>query len=83
MLRPYLKANIWQDFAGSDRTIYDGTHEIVNRHRSTTLELGGGVIANIAPNVALWASADWTTDIAGTEQERESVRGNAGIRIVW
>ena len=83
MLRPYLKANIWQDFAGSDRTIYGGVHEIVNRHRSTTLELGGGVVANIAPNVALWASADWTTDIAGTEQERESVRGNAGLRIVW
>jgi outer membrane autotransporter protein len=83
MLRPYLKANIWQDFAGSDRTIYDGTHEIVNRHRSTTLELGGGVVANIAPNIGLWASADYTTDIGGTEQERESVRGNAGIRIVW
>ena len=38
---------------------------------------------NIAPNIGLWASADWTTDIAGTEQERESVRGNAGVRIVW
>ena len=83
LLRPYLKANIWQDFAGSDRTIYDGVHEIVNRHRSTTLELGGGFIASIAPNVGLWASADWTTDIAGTEQSARSVRGTAGLRVVW
>ena len=55
----------------------------MNRHRATTLELGGGFVANIAPNIGLWASADYTTDIGGTEQERESVRGNAGIRIVW
>ena len=83
LLRPYLKANIWQDFAGSDRTIYDGVHEIVNRHRSTSLELGGGFTASIAPNVGLWASADWTTDIAGTEQSARSVRGTAGLRVLW
>ena len=83
MLRPYLKANLWQDFAGSDRTIYNDLTEIVNRHRSTTLELGGGFTANIAPNVGLWASAGWSTDIGGTEQERESVSGTAGLRITW
>ena len=83
MLRTYLKANIWQDFAGSDRTIYNDLTEIVSRHRSTTLELGGGFTTNIAPNVGLGASAGWSTDIGGTEQERESVSGNAGIRIAW
>ena len=83
LLKPYLKANIWQDFVGADRTVYDHTHELVLRHEATTLELGGGFTAQIAPNVAVWASADWSTDIAGEEQERESVRGNAGLRIVW
>ena len=83
MFRPFLKANIWQDFAGKDSALYDHTHEIVNRHRSTTPELGGGFVANIAPNVGAWASADYTTDIGGTEQQREGVRGTAGLRIVW
>jgi outer membrane autotransporter protein len=44
---------------------------------------GGGFTAQLTPNVALWASADWSTDIGGNEQERESVSGNAGLRIVW
>ena len=83
LLRPYLKANIWQDFVGSDRTTYGGVTELVLHHRATTLELGGGFTAQISPNVALWASADWSTDIGGNEQERESVSGNAGLRIVW
>ena len=84
LLRPYLKANIWQDFVGADRTTWGGgADELVIRHRATVLELGGGFTAQIAPNVALWASADWSTDIAGNEQERESVSGNAGLRIVW
>ena len=67
---------------GADRVTF-GVSEYVLRHRATTLELGGGFTAQIAPNVALWASADWSTDIGGNEQERESVSGNAGLRIVW
>ena len=84
ILRPYLKANIWQDFVGADRTTWGGgADELVIRHRGTTLELGGGFTAQIAPNVALWAAADWSTDIGGNEQERESVSGNGGLRITW
>ena len=83
LLRPYLKANVWQDFVGSDRAVYEQVHELVARNRATTLELGGGVTAQIAPNVGLWASADWSTDMGGNEQERESVRGTAGLRITW
>ena len=84
LLRPYLKANIWQDFVGADRTTWGGgADELVIRHRATVLELGGGFTAQIAPSVALWASADWSTDIGGDEQERESVSGNAGLRVVW
>ena len=83
MFRPFLKANIWQDFAGKDSATYDHTHEIVNRHRSTTLELGGGVVANLAPNMGFWINSDYTMDIGGTEQEREAWRGTAGLRITW
>jgi hypothetical protein len=55
-------------------------HEIVNRHRSSTLEFGGGFAANIALNVGLCASPHLTT---GTVQEREAARGTAGLRIIW
>jgi autotransporter family porin len=81
--RPYLKANLWQDFAGKDSALYEHTVEIVSRHRSTTLELGGGLVANLAPNMGFWLNADYTTDIGGTEQEREAIRGTAGLRVTW
>ena len=79
VLRPYLKANVWQAFTETDSIRFNAVHVVDTRHRATTLELGGGFIANIG----LWASADWTTDIASSENEREAVRGTAGIRIVW
>ena len=60
-----------------------GLKGIETRHRATTLELGGGVVWQLSPSTGLWLSGDYTTDIASSENEREAVRGTAGIRIVW
>jgi autotransporter family porin len=82
VLRPYLKANIWQDFTETDTIRFSGIHRIVSRHETTTLELGG-VVAQISPGVGLWAGAEYTTDIGGNYESRESVSGTAGLRVVW
>ena len=82
VLRPYLKANVWQDFTQTDRIRFAHVHEIESRHRATTLELGGGVVAQLSSSVGLWVSADYTTDFAGSDNERESVRGTAGLRVI-
>ena len=83
VLRPYLKANIWQDFTETDTIRFSRIHQIVSRHEATTLELGGGIVAQLSPGVGLWASAEYTTDIGGNYESRESVRGTAGLRVVW
>ena len=83
VLRPYLKANIWQAFTETDTIRFNAVHVIETRHRATTLELGGGVVWQLSPSTGLWLSGDYTTDIASSENEREAVRGTAGIRIVW
>ena len=83
MLPPYLKANIWQDFTETDTIRFSGVHEIWSRHEATTLELGGGIIAQLSPGVGLWASAEYTTDIGHNDDSRESLRGTAGLRVVW
>jgi outer membrane autotransporter protein len=79
---PYLKASVWQDWTGTDRVVFANTHVVDARQRGTSVEVGGGIVAQLANNVGLWASADYITDVAG-EGEREIVRGNVGIRWLW
>jgi outer membrane autotransporter protein len=79
--RPYLKANIWQDWAGADRTIYASTHAVSSTDNSTALELGGGLVAEISDTLAIWAVADYTTDVAGNDLE--VIRGNLGVKVGW
>ena len=83
VLRPYLKANIWHDFTETDVISFNGVHDIWSRHKTTTLELGGGIVAQLSPSVGVWASAEYTTDIGDNPEEREGVRGTAGLRVVW
>lgn len=83
MLRPYLKANVWQDFTETDTIRFAGVHDIQSRHRATTLELGGGAVAQLSPGFGLWASADYTTDVGGSDDSQEGVRGTGGVRLTF
>ena len=40
------------------------------------------MVAQLTQYVGLWDMVDYTTDISGN-QDRQIVRGNAGVRIVW
>jgi outer membrane autotransporter protein len=83
VLRPYLKANLWQDFTENDTIRFEHVHQISSRHRATTLELGGGMVWQLSSSAGLWFDAGYTTDIGGSDDQREAVRGTAGLRIVW
>ena len=79
--RPYLKANIWQDWAGTDRTIYASTHALSSTDDGTALELGGGLVGALSDTLAVWGVVDYTTDVA--DNDVEVVRGNLGLKVGW
>ena len=79
--RPYLKANIWQDWQGTDRTSYAGVYTLGANDDSTALEVGGGLVGDVTQSVTWWGVVDYTTEIAGNDLE--VIRGNAGIKISW
>ena len=79
--RPYLKANIWQDWSGTDRTIYASTHVLSSKDNSTALEVGGGVVGEVSQTVSWWGVVDYTTDVAGNDLE--VIRGNLGVKVGW
>jgi autotransporter family porin len=81
-VRPYLKANVWHDWTDTDKITFAGTDVITSRYRGTAVEVGAGIVAQVASNVGLWAVADYTTDVDG-DQDRKAIRGNVGMRWLW
>lgn len=80
-LQPYLKANLWHNFDGTDRVTFGGTDVISTERKGTSLELGGGVVAKITDTVSLFATADYTTNLGG--EKTRVFEGNLGLSIKW
>ncbi|QKC74505.1 autotransporter outer membrane beta-barrel domain-containing protein [Mesorhizobium erdmanii] len=79
-LQPYLKANIWHDFGGTDTVSFDTT-DITTQSRSTSFEFGGGVVAKVTDKVSIFATGDYTTNLGG--DKRRILEGNLGISVKW
>ncbi|TPL79227.1 autotransporter outer membrane beta-barrel domain-containing protein [Mesorhizobium sp. B2-3-14] len=79
-LQPYLKANIWHDFGGTDRVSFDTT-DISTEGRSTSFEFGGGIVAKVMDKVSIFATGDYTTNLGG--DKRRILEGNLGFSVKW
>ncbi|TGQ88895.1 autotransporter outer membrane beta-barrel domain-containing protein [Mesorhizobium sp. M8A.F.Ca.ET.208.01.1.1] len=79
-LQPYLKANIWHDFGGTDRVSFDTT-DISTEGRSTSFEFGGGIVAKVTDKVSIFATGDYTTNLDG--DKRRIIEGNLGFSVKW
>ena len=75
--RPYLKANLWQDWGGTDQTVYAATHILTSKDDSTAVEVGGGLVGVLTDSVGVWGVVDYTTDVA--DNDVDVIRGNLGL----
>lgn len=80
LMQPYLKANLWHAFDGTD-SIDFGSDIVSTDFGGTSLELGGGIVATISKDVSLFATADYTFEVEGEKQQ--VVEGNVGLRVQW
>ena len=80
LMQPYLKANLWHGFDGTDNVRF-GTDLISTDFGGTSLELGGGLVAAVTQDVSLFATADYTFDVSGENQR--IIEGNVGLRVKW
>lgn len=80
-IEPYLRANLWREFSGTDETVFAHTDSVVSRYGSTTMQWGGGVAAKINKTLSIYASADYIHDVAGGYQR--GLQGRLGMRIAW
>ena len=79
-LKPYLLANVWRTFSGSDTTTFNTT-PITTDFGNTSLELGGGVVAQLSRSVGVAAAASYVTNLGG--DHRQGVKGNIELRVTW
>lgn len=79
-VRPYLTVDLWHTFDGNDKTLFDA-NLITTRYGATAVEIGGGVAAEVASNVSLFAKASYLTN-ASSERSR-GVSGNVGLQVTW
>ncbi len=81
VVEPYLRANLWREFSGTDETVYNGAAAVPTRFGSTSLQFGLGVAARVQERVSLYAEVDYLTDVSG--DYRQAWTGNLGLRVRW
>ncbi|RON09711.1 autotransporter outer membrane beta-barrel domain-containing protein [Pseudomonas brassicacearum] len=80
-IEPYLRANAWRTFGGYDTVTYDGIDRIKSEHKSSSADLGVGVVAKLSSAVSVYLAADYNANL--DSNELEGVTGNLGLRMSW
>jgi len=80
-IEPYVRTNVWYDFTDSDTVKLDQVDKISSSRYSTTVDLGLGLVARVTPSVALFVSADYSSDVDGNDLN--GLIGSLGVRMRW
>ena len=78
---PYLRANLWRYFNGTDEVTFAGSTVIPTSVPATAAEFGLGIAARLSVHGSVYAAASYTTNVNGAH--RSVVGGNAGVRWSW
>ena len=79
--QPYLKGNVWWGSNGVDTVTFNGFGIPTGRNGGTTLEGGGGVTGKLTRYVSVYADASYLGSVSG--ETRNTLKGNAGLRVTW
>lgn len=80
-VEPYVRTHIWHGL-GSDQTLsLDQVEKISSGRNSAAVEIGLGLVARVSPNVSLYVSADYSSDV--DDNDINGLIGNLGVRLRW
>ncbi|MFJ2326552.1 autotransporter outer membrane beta-barrel domain-containing protein [Pseudomonas sp. NPDC087690] len=80
-VEPYLRANLWHTFSGTDSVTFGTSDVITTEQKSSTADIGLGVVLTLDRAVSVYASTDYTSNI--DSNDLRGVVGNLGVRISW
>ena len=71
-LEPYMRANLWHTLSGTDSVTFDGADRIDTEQKSSSADLGVGVVLSLAKTVSVYGGVDYTSNI-----DSNQLRGTA------
>lgn len=80
-IEPYVRTSLWYDFSNYETVKLDQVDKISSSRSSATVELGLGLVARVTSNVALFVSADYSSDV--DDNDLNGLIGSLGVRMRW
>lgn len=80
-IEPYVRVNTWHTFGGSDTVTYDDVDRIKTDHKSSSADVGVGVVAKLSASVSVYLATDYSTHL--DSNTLEGLSGTAGVRMSW
>lgn len=80
-VEPYLRANVWHTFGGSDTVTYDEVDRIKSDHKSSTADIGVGAVAQLSSAVSAYVEGKYGTGL--DDNNFEGASGSIGVRVSW
>jgi len=80
-VEPYVRTNLWHTVQSADTLSLDKVDKISSSRKSSTVELGLGLVARVTPVVSLYVSADYSSDV--DDNDLNGVIASMGGRMRW
>ena len=78
---PYLRTNVWHTVYTGNTVTLDQVDKISSSRKSSTVEVGLGLVARVTPVVSLYVSADYSSDV--DDNDLNGLIGSLGVRMRW
>ena len=78
LLQPYAQLNLWHGDGGRDTLTFDDVDKIKTDYRYTSVQLEGGVVAQVNPALSLHGGVQYSSNLDSRQQEASGV--NLGVR---
>ena len=80
-VEPYVRTNLWHTVYSGNAVTLDQVDKISSSRKSSTVELGLGLVAKVTPTVSLYVSADYSSDV--DDNDLNGLIGSLGVRMRW
>ncbi|WP_236178450.1 MULTISPECIES: autotransporter outer membrane beta-barrel domain-containing protein [Pseudomonas] len=80
-VEPYVRTNLWHTVYTGNSVTLDQVDKISSSRKSSTVEVGLGLVARMTPMVSVYVSADYSSDV--DDNDLNGLIGSLGIRMRW
>ncbi|MHC8314252.1 autotransporter domain-containing protein [Pseudomonas sp. LB3P31] len=80
-VEPYVRTNLWHTVYTGNTVSLDQVDKISSSRKSSTVDVGLGLVAKVTPAVSLYVSADYSSDV--DDNDLNGLIGSLGVRMRW